>query len=45
MLTMNKHYDPFGFRGNSNVLRWILGCEPSTFRDYVTRLAAKSLER
>ncbi len=42
MLTMNKHYDQFGFRGNPNVLRWILGREPNTFENYVTRLAAGS---
>ena len=43
MLTMNQHYDQFGFRGNPNVLRWILGREPNKFQDYVTRLAASSV--
>ena len=42
MLTMNKHYGQFGFRGNPNALRWILGREPNKFEDYVTRLAARS---
>ena len=42
MLTMNKHYDQFGFRGNPNVLRWILGREANSFENYVTRLAAGS---
>ena len=42
MLTMNKHYDQFGFRGNPNVLRWVLDREPNTFKNYVTRLAAGS---
>ncbi len=42
MLTMNKHYDQFGFRGNPNLLRWILGREPNNFHEYVTRLAARS---
>ncbi len=42
MLTMNKHYDQFGFRGNPNVLRWVLGREPNTFEEYVRRLAAVS---
>ena len=42
MLTMNKHYDQFGFRGNPNVLRWVLDREPNTFENYVTRLAAGS---
>lgn len=40
MLTMNGHYDEFGFRGNPNVLRWILGREPNIFENYVKRLAA-----
>ena len=39
MLTMNSHYDQFGFRGNPNVLRWLLGREPNTFENYVKRLA------
>ncbi len=39
MLTMNEHYDQFGFRGNPNVLRWILGRQPNTFENYVKRLA------
>ena len=41
MLTMNEHYDRFGFRGNPNVLRWILGREPNTYENYVKRLAAR----
>ena len=41
MLTMNKHYNQFGFRGNPNVLRWILGREPNTYENYVKRLAAR----
>ena len=40
MLIMNGHYDEFGFRGNPNVLRWILGREPNTYENYVKRLAA-----
>lgn len=40
MLIMNQHYDEFGFRGNPNVLRWILGREPNTYENYVKRLAA-----
>ena len=39
MLIMNEHYDRFGFRGNSNVLRWILGRDPNTYENYVKRLA------
>ena len=39
MLIMNRHYDQFGFRGNPNVLRWILGREPNTYENYVKRLA------
>ena len=40
MLTMNKHYDQFGFRGNPNILRWLLARAPNTFENYVKRLAA-----
>ncbi len=38
MLDMNAHYDRHGFLGNANVLRWLLGREPNTFRNYVRRL-------
>lgn len=41
MLIMNGHYDHFGFRGNPNVLRWILGREPNTYENYVKRLASR----
>ncbi len=39
MLTMNSHYDQFGFRGNPNVLRWLLGRNPNTFENYVKRIS------
>ena len=41
MLIMNGHYDRFGFRGNPNVLRWILSREPNTYENYVKRLASR----
>lgn len=31
------HYDSYGLTGNANVLRWLLGREPTTFADYVAR--------
>ena len=37
MLKMNAHYDSHGLVGNPNVLRWILGREPTHFREFVTR--------
>ena len=40
MLIMNSHYDQFGFRGNPNVLRWILGREPNTYENYVKHLTS-----
>lgn len=40
MAKMNRHYDHHGFRGNANVLRWLLGREPTTFACYVDRLIA-----
>jgi uncharacterized protein YbjT (DUF2867 family) len=37
-LGMNRHYDAHGFLGNANVLRWLLGREPTAFAAYVARL-------
>ena len=31
------HYDVYGLTGNPNVLRWLLGREPTSFRDYLRR--------
>ena len=41
MRKMNAHYDHGGFRGNANILRWVLGREPTLYKDYVTRLAKR----
>lgn len=41
MRKMNAHYDHSGFLGNANVLRWVLGREPTRFRAYVERLARR----
>ena len=32
-----NHYDRYGILGNPNVLRWLLGREPTTFTEYVHR--------
>jgi uncharacterized protein YbjT (DUF2867 family) len=40
MSKMNAHYDAHGFRGNPNVLTWLMGRAPRTYRDYVKRLIA-----
>jgi uncharacterized protein YbjT (DUF2867 family) len=45
MTAMNAHYDAHGFRGNANVLRWLLGREPTRFEAYVGRLAAEKGDR
>jgi len=45
MRIMNGHYDRFGFLGNPNVLRMVLGREPTRFRDYVARLARTERQR
>lgn len=37
MTRMNAHYDAHGLVGNPNVLRWILGREPTRFAEYVAR--------
>jgi hypothetical protein len=43
MCNMNRHYDAHGLTGNANVLRWLLGREPTDFRTFVERdLAGKS---
>lgn len=41
MRKMNGHYDHSGFLGNANVLRWVLGREPTRFKAYVERLAKR----
>jgi uncharacterized protein YbjT (DUF2867 family) len=41
MRKMNGHYDHSGFLGNANVLRWLLGREPTRFKAYVERLAKR----
>jgi uncharacterized protein YbjT (DUF2867 family) len=37
MCLMNAHYDAHGLIGNPNVLRWILGREPTRFTEFVMR--------
>jgi uncharacterized protein YbjT (DUF2867 family) len=39
MLIMNRHYDAHGFRGNPNILEYLLGRPATRFRAYVARLA------
>lgn len=41
MRVMNAHYDAHGFLGNPNVLTYLLNRQPTTFRTYVERLAAR----
>ena len=43
MRVMNEHYDKYGFLGNSNVLKWIVGRPLSTFRQYVERLVKTNM--
>jgi uncharacterized protein YbjT (DUF2867 family) len=38
MRSMNGHYDRHGMPGNPNVLRWLLGREPTRFEDYARRV-------
>ena len=40
LTAMFKHYDKHGFVGNSNVLGWLLGRAPTTFREFVERLVS-----
>ena len=37
MSVMNAHYTAHGLSGNPNVLRWLLGREPTRFADFVKR--------
>ena len=37
MAVMNAHYTAHGLSGNPNVLRWLLGREPTPFADFVKR--------
>ena len=37
MTKMNAHYDSHGLVGNPNVLRWLLGREPTRFVEFVRR--------
>ena len=37
MAVMNAHYTEHGLSGNPNVLRWLLGREPTPFADFVKR--------
>ncbi len=37
LLAMFRYYERHGFTGNSNVLRWLLGREPTSFREFVER--------
>jgi uncharacterized protein YbjT (DUF2867 family) len=39
MVTMNRHYDTHGFRGNANVLQYLIGRPARSFRAYVQGLA------
>jgi uncharacterized protein YbjT (DUF2867 family) len=38
LAVMNRHYDAHGLEGNGNVMRWLLGRAPKTFRDYVLEM-------
>jgi len=43
LFKMFRHYDAVGLpAGNANVLRWLLGTEPSQFADFVKRQVATS---
>jgi len=42
MTVMNEHYDAFGFLGNPRILEMVLGRAPTTFKDYVERVAARA---
>jgi NAD(P)H dehydrogenase (quinone) len=39
LIGMFKYYDNYGLRGNSNVLRWLLGREPTSLTLFLTRIS------
>ena len=41
LLHMFRYYDEYGFWGNSNVLTWLLGRSPTTFRGFLERFMAQ----
>lgn len=41
LLKMFRYYDQYGFQGNANVLRWLLGRPPTTFPAFVRRVTNK----
>ena len=40
LVKMFRYYEHYGFWGNSNVLGWLLGRPPASFREFVERVAA-----
>ncbi len=38
LIKMFEYYGQYGFTGNSNVLRWLLGREPTSFEKFVQRI-------
>jgi len=41
LTSMFRYYDRFGFAGNPNVLSWLLGRPPTTFDQFVRRVATE----
>ena len=35
LLKMFKHYNDYGFAGNPNVLKWVLGRKPNDFSSFI----------
>ncbi len=42
MVIMNRHYDAHGFRGNPNVLQYLIGRPANRYASYVKSLAGRS---
>jgi uncharacterized protein YbjT (DUF2867 family) len=40
LIKMFRYYEQYGFWGSSNVLRWLLGRPPTSFRAFVERVVA-----
>jgi NAD(P)H dehydrogenase (quinone) len=42
LVRMFEYYDQWGLQGNSNVLKWILGREPTTLQEFIERTTLSS---
>ncbi|MBM4236387.1 MAG: hypothetical protein FJ152_07955 [Firmicutes bacterium] len=44
LIQMFDYYAAYGLRGSTNQLRWLLGCEPTSFLEFTKRVLIEDLE-